>query len=601
MMHFKNSTTENLRQLFFEIAPREFNKQFFLLILLMTVGSILELISIGVVVPIMYAISAPEDLLTDPKLSLVYEIFGGEDPKTFVINLLFVFGVFFILSSIARFLIVSFNAYVSFGFGRYLAKRLLERIISSDTDSINSDLHSNYVNLITAKSVNITNGIIFPTFLIINTLMLSLLLVIFGLSISPKLFLISVSFFCLIYLAFGFWLKPKLERNSRLIAATLPKQMKFSIDLFGSLREIIINSLGEAGVKKFGENDKIIKDLTRKNLIISLAPRYFIEPLVVVVMIIVVIAISSGAIGSASSITFMGVMAFSLQRFLPIFQGAYTAWSNIQSESAILAEVMTILKVDSDDASEYSGPVNHSAAGFLPVVKPTDDPELLFKSINLAYGYPEKDLLFNNVDIEIKRGDRIAIVGESGSGKSTLVDIIMGIIIPRNGEACYSRYEPDATIPFAHYWERVAYVPQDIRFFNDTLSNNINLLNNNKLSEIRLFEAIKFANLQDLVERLEFGLDETLDDDGANFSGGERQRIGLARAVYKKDADFIIFDEPTSALDKETSQYIIDRIRDLDPHTTVLIVTHDESILCDFNKIYRVAGGFIELVSREMI
>ena len=598
-MHFKNSTTENLRQLFFEIAPAEFNKQFFLLILLMTFGSILELVSVGMVIPIMYAISSPADLVSDPRLALVYEFFGGEDPKAFVINLLIVFGVFFILSSIARFLIVSFNAYVSFGFGRYLAKRLLERILSSGTKNINSDLHSNYVNLITAKSVNVTNGVIFPTFLIVNTLMLSLLLVVFGLLFAPKLFLISVAFFCLIYLSFGFFLKPKLERNSRLISAMLPKQMKFSIDLLGSFREIIINSLGGVGVKRFEKNDKVIKDLTRKNLILSLAPRYFIEPLVVVLMIIVVIAISSGAIDSVSSIAFMGVMAFSLQRFLPIFQGSYTAWSNIQSESSILAEVMAVLKASGCKESESTNSVNHLPPNNFVSLKATDDPELLFKSRNLAYAYPEKEFLFSDVSIEIRRGDRIAIVGESGSGKSTLVDIVMGVIHPTAGELLYSGYRVNEPIPFVNYWRHLAYVPQDIRFFNDTLANNIDLLSDDKPSKARLFKAIEFANLKSLVERLDHGVDQQIEDDGSNFSGGERQRIGLARAFYKKDTNLIIFDEPTSALDRETSHYILDRIKNLDSDIAVVMITHDESMLAAFNKTYKFDAGKVKLVSRK--
>jgi len=470
-------------------------------------------------------------------------------------------------------------------------------MLLSDTKSINSSRHSSYTNLITAKSVNIINGIIFPVFVVINTLTLSVLLIIFGLFLSPTLFILSISFFAGCFLIFGYWLKPRLERNSEFIANILPKQMKFTIDLFGSFREITINRLSEVGVKKFGQNDKTLKELTRRNLILSLAPRYFLEPLVVVMIVSLAIAVTYGVIDDVSSITFIGVMAFGLQRFLPIFQGAYTAWSNIQSDSAILDEVLTVLRVN-NEMPEYKNIENRASPAEL-IVKASEGSELLFKCRNMEYGYPDKDILFSNVNIEIKKGDRIAIVGESGSGKSTLADIIMGIIRPTSGELIYLKYKGDASNPFVSYWKHLAYVPQDIRFFNDTLANNINLLGDHKPDKYRLSKATEFASLQKLIDRLDHGLDQRIHDDGSNFSGGERQRIGLARALYKKDTNLMIFDEPTSALDRNTSDYILDKIKSLGSDIAVVVITHDKSILHEFNKIYKLEDSRLESVSRK--
>jgi ATP-binding cassette, subfamily B, bacterial PglK len=600
MMLNKSSTTKNILQLFFKMAPKELRNKFFLLSFLMVIGSILELASIGMIIPIIYTISSPEGLVMDTRFEYIYQIFGGQEPKVFIINLLIAFGIFFILSSIGRFLIMCFNMSVSYEFGRYLSKRLLELMLSPNLRNIHPHQHSKFVNLITAKSINITNGIILPTFMIFNTLMLSVLLLIAGLSISPGLFLVSILFFSGVYLTFGLFLKPKLERNSKLISNMLPKQMKFSIDIFGSFREIIINSLSEVGVKRFAENDKLIKNLTRNNYILSLAPRYVIEPLVVIILVLAALAISYDIIDSTSSIAFMGVMAFSLQRFLPVFQGAYTGWSNIQSESSILAELIKILKLNNNSSkAEVLSFKKILPANDAINIKATDDYEILFKSTGLAHAYNNKDFIFRNANIEINRGDRIAIIGESGSGKSTLIDIIMGIIHPTKGELLYSGYQADASAPFLNYWKFLSYVPQDIRFFNDTLANNINLLSNNKPNETRLSKAIDFASLKYLVERLDHGLDQKVEDDGSNFSGGERQRIGLARAMYKKDTNFIIFDEPTSALDRDTSQYILDSIRNLDSKITVLMITHNESLLSEFNKVYKIDDGSVNLFSRK--
>lgn len=204
----------------------------------------------------------------------------------------------------------------------------------------------------------------------------------------------------------------------------------------------------------------------------------------------------------------------------------------------------------------------------------------------LSFGYGDRQVL-REVSLSIPKGQVIAIVGPSGSGKSTLLDLLAGLQPPASGTFSLSGvpFEPFYSREFSR---RIGYVPQSIALLDASLEYNI-ALENHPNSE-RLNRAVQRANLTTLISSLPQGMKTTLGEGGQGVSGGQRQRIGIARALYREPA-LLILDEVTSALDPETEAVVMEELLQLRGQTTLLIVTHNLSVVASADQIYRLEDG----------
>lgn len=189
---------------------------------------------------------------------------------------------------------------------------------------------------------------------------------------------------------------------------------------------------------------------------------------------------------------------------------------------------------------------------------------------NLAFGYMSEQFVFENLNLKVENGAKTAIVGNSGSGKSTLVKIIQGFYTPSSGEIKLFG-APISQMSLEHIRSLIAYIPQECILFEGTIAENISFGMDVTHDEIR--EAAKRACIDSFIESLPDGYETSVTENGATFSGGQRQRLILARAYLKK-APILIMDEPTSALDAENEERIIQDIINNTPGQTVLIISH---------------------------
>lgn len=191
---------------------------------------------------------------------------------------------------------------------------------------------------------------------------------------------------------------------------------------------------------------------------------------------------------------------------------------------------------------------------------------------HVAFSYDENKVL-NDMSVTFKKNGKYAVVGQSGAGKSTLINVIMGLLIPDNGEVLYDGIGINE-ISDTDRAELISIVPQDTFLFNDTIRNNVTLFDE-KILEEAILNALKKAGIWALVEGLPEGLDTVVAENGKNFSGGEKQRFALARA-YLKNTPILILDEGTSAIDAETARMIEDKLIE-DKALTLIAITHDTS------------------------
>ena len=211
---------------------------------------------------------------------------------------------------------------------------------------------------------------------------------------------------------------------------------------------------------------------------------------------------------------------------------------------------------------------------------------------NISYTYEKTSIpTINNININIDFGSQVGFIGESGAGKSTLINIILGLLNPKEGVIKIDDFDIQSNL---RGWQnQIGYVPQDIFLTDDTLRNNIAFaISEDKILDETVKKAIKEANLEKFVKGLPNGLNTMVGERGVRISGGQRQRIGIARALYHQPS-VLILDEATSSLDTDTEKEIMKGVIKLKNHKTVLIVSHRPSTVEMCDQIFKIESGKI--------
>ena len=207
---------------------------------------------------------------------------------------------------------------------------------------------------------------------------------------------------------------------------------------------------------------------------------------------------------------------------------------------------------------------------------------------NVSFGYSNKKKILNNINFKIKKYEIIGIEGKSGSGKTTLLLLLFGFIKPSSGTILVDNLDISKSKSKYKWREKISFAPQDTILINDSLYENIAF--NNELSKIERKEiktALKISLSEEFIKK---NNNTIIEDKGINFSGGQKKRLGLARAVYRK-GEFYIFDEPTSFLDRNTSGEILKNLKSFLSRKTAIIVSHDAKILKFCDKIYHLKNS----------
>lgn len=214
--------------------------------------------------------------------------------------------------------------------------------------------------------------------------------------------------------------------------------------------------------------------------------------------------------------------------------------------------------------------------------------ENYIKIVNCNYKYKNSlQLVLKNINLEIKRGEKIAFFGKTGCGKTSLVNLIIGLIEPSSGHILFDGRERK------NQMLNPGIVPQNIHLFNNSIAANISLKQSNDENELNYInKIIDVCQLRDFVNNKKNKIEYIINDNGKDLSGGEKQRIGLARALFH-NADFLILDEATTGLDKSVERKVLDKIIKFNPDLTLIIISHEPKNLFICDKIYTMENGMI--------
>lgn len=269
---------------------------------------------------------------------------------------------------------------------------------------------------------------------------------------------------------------------------------------------------------------------------------------------------------------------------------------NIMYSVLSLVSIVGVLKSNNKylrDFFEFLDlPENNSEQNLTSNNKKNSFAKVDFEISNMSFKYPESDFYtLKNIDLNIKHGEKIAIVGKNGSGKTTFVKLLCGLYNPTKGSIKYNGIEKSEN---SQIYGLFSIVFQDFKVFSFSLGQNISA--NNTYDPQKACEAMKLAGLENRFKSFDFGFDTAMykdfDESGVEISGGEAQKIAIARAFYK-DAPVLIFDEPTAALDPMAEFEIYNKLSEISNEKTTIFISHRLSSCCFCDRIIVFDDGVI--------
>lgn len=293
---------------------------------------------------------------------------------------------------------------------------------------------------------------------------------------------------------------------------------------------------------------------------------------------------------SDSLVSVLGIFAIASVRIIPSASQLLTCMGVLRNNKPTLDRLYLDLKeLETPESVKYLGMSrNRDAAKSTQAQSFTD--EIVINKLSYSYPAAAKQSLVD-ISLTIRKGESIALIGKSGAGKTTLIDIFLGLLIPQSGDI---QVDGSSVYRDLRSWQNlIGYIPQSIFLMDDTVAHNIAFgIPYDQIDQQKLDNAIKLAQLSELMEQLPEGIHTFVGENGIRLSGGQRQRIGIARALYH-EREILVLDEATSALDNETESLISEALRELGRTKTMIVIAHRLTTIKYCDRVYEMSNGEI--------
>ncbi|HEC1733757.1 TPA: ATP-binding cassette domain-containing protein [Campylobacter coli] len=557
-----------LKKIFF-ILSKEDKKFLFSLLLFSVFISFIESFAISLVMPF---ITLASDFSYFDKNKYLIQL---KDYLALpVFEIIVYFGVILIVFYVLRALLNSyyFHLLARFSKGRYhaIAYKVFAKFLNTDYENFTQKNQSEILKSITGEVYNLSTMIssfllMMSEIFVVLLLYTLMLLVNYKITLFLSLFMI-INAFILIKVLSPIVKKAGLKRE---------EAMKNFFEILNTnlnnFKLIKLKTKEDGVLNLFKTQSEIFAKASITNESVSAMPRIYLEGVGFCVLVfIVVFLVFKNQSDISGILATISIFVLALYRLMPSANRIITSYHDLLYYRSSLDIIYQILKQKEESLGEE---------------KIDFDKELRLE--NLSFGYKDKKNLFTCLNLSIKKGEKIAFIGESGCGKSTLVDIIIGLLSPREGRVLVDKNELNMK-NVKNYRQKIGYIPQNIYLFNDSIAKNISF--GDEVDEEKLQRVIKQANLEHFVKNLPQGVQTKVGDGGSNLSGGQKQRIAIARALYL-DPEILVLDEATSALDTESEARIMDEIYKISKDKTMIIIAHRLSTITRCDSIYRLEHG----------
>ena len=465
--------------------------------------------------------------------------------------------------------------------GAILSARLLSKMLSQSIVHIQERSMQQTLYMVTSGIDSITMGVLNVSVQMSSDTILLLVLAVGLIAVDPAMAVSSFFIFSLIALLLYRLLAVRSQELGELQAELSVKNSERTLEVLNSYRELVVRNRRSFYSREIGKVRLELADVLAERSFMPNISKYVME-VTVLVGSFCIAAIQFVLNDAAHAVAVLSVFFAASTRIAPailrIQQGSLTIRGSLGSALPTLQLIDELESVSPIDFVQDGVTVHHD--GFDPRVTVS----------NLSFKYPKsEEFALNNIDLEIQPGEICAFVGPSGAGKTTLTDVLLGILDPLAGDVTISGYSPEVCI--SKWPGALGYVPQDVLVTNGTIRENIALgFPRSAATDDLVSEALLVAQLGAYVEQLPQGLDTYVGDKGARMSGGQRQRLGIARALFTKPK-LLVLDEATSSLDGETESNVSDALRNLKGEVTVILIAHRLSTVLNADMVVYIDGG----------
>jgi ABC-type multidrug transport system fused ATPase/permease subunit len=547
------------------------------LLALMVVGAALEMAGLTVLVPIIDVISTPEKLNDNETYQMIYSIIGAGSLEDFILRLSAIIVIYILCKNL-------FLAYVSLRQAKFIKNKEIQitnRLLASYLFKPYLEMsHRNSSDLIRNinQEVNYAFTIVVqPLFILISEIFVVSALLTLMIIVSPGATLLA---FCILTSGVLFFLlcvKKIIKKFGSQRQNARGRMIEWATQALYSLKELLVARKEKYFLDRFDEQAQKTKEAETFDMAMGRIPVLFIEVFAIATMLMVMIYIF---LNEENFIATLSLFALVLLRLMPTMNRVTVCASRIRFYWPSLNAVSQDLEQEIVENASQKSPRK---------LKFKDN----FCIEDVSFTYPTTDnAVLKNVSLSISKGKIISIVGASGSGKTTFMDIMLGLLSPQSGRMILDGR--DITKNIDGFRNMVSYLPQSVYLLNATIRENIAFgVEPSKIKNKKINDVLKKVGLDNMVNALPDDLETPIGDISKKISGGQQQRIGIARALYH-DKDILFLDEATAGLDPKVEKTICDTLKSLTPDVTIISISHQHALINIADEIYTMDKGVLK-------
>ena len=560
------------RRLLWSVLQRNERRSLSGVFILILIGTILETLSVGLMIPVLSVIASDER-----KISLFFLTIEPSFNKTQLIQL----AVGFMLAVyVVKNVFLAVSTWIQRGFLTRVTSRIAARMLEVYIRQPYAfHLRKNSSSLIrnTQDAQLIVAGGIEPMLTILTEGLIALALFAVLVAIEPLGTICVIGVLLGATFVFQRFFDQKLQRWGTLRQIQKGAIIQTIQQGLGAVKDVQVLGREDWFVDEHRERQALDANLLRRINTVQAIPRLWLEVMAIAGLVgLVVIMLATGK---------------EIDRIIPtVGLFAATSFKVLPSINKLVNSRQT-LKVSRSTIET----IHHDLDLPVAMSRSTVNSGFQFKSVvveHLDFKYEQSEsLVLSSINLKILSGEAVGFVGQSGSGKSTLIDIMLGLLHPQTGSVFINGQSIEDV---KQSWQKtIGYIPQTIFLMDDSLRRNIAIgIADAEIDEVAITEALKSAQLEEFVASLPDGLDTVVGERGVRLSGGQRQRIGIARALYHRPS-VLVLDEATSSLDTETEHGVMQAVQALQGDKTVIIVAHRLSTVEYCDRLYRLDAGRI--------
>lgn len=559
------------------------------LILLIIIGSFFEMAGVSVIVPLIQVILAPTSVLKNPNFKGILQILGIDDTTGIVLFI----GIGTILLYIIKNVYMTFLSWKRVNFAAKVQQDL-------SVSMMKAYMNKGYVFFLNVNTGDVQRGIqndaegVYQVLLqgmrliteLFSVICICILIIAIDWKMAGCVMVFALAGFTIVSFTCRRYLK-RIGKEYQLYNGIVNGSL---IQIVQGIKEITVMQCKDFFIRKYEKALGKRQNIVAGQVVAAETPAYIIEAVCVTGMLSVVSFSALQNTEMSGFISSLGAFAIAAFRILPSM-GKITNYLNnfmfyYPSLDSVYENMQTLNAAE--DEQEYLMDEQ---------VQMNFKEKLELRNITWHYPNSERKVL-DNLNMEIKKGMSVGFIGASGAGKTTTADLILGLFKPQNGQILIDGI--DISEYMGQWHKMIGYVPQSIYLIDDTVRNNVAFgVEEKEIDDEKVWNALQQAQLKEFVEELPEGLDTSLGDRGIRFSGGQRQRMAIARALYH-NPDILVLDEATSALDTETESAVMEAIDMLHNKKTLIIVAHRLSTIQNCDLLYEIVNGKAKIKQKDL-